>query len=115
MKKQKNRQTEIIDILNRNGGASINRLSGDYDSYTFEEVALHAKWTGTDHGRTLEPVELSVARLNVGIELLDTRVKLSVPKKTPISQPAVLISQFSSKIFGGEVYLPEPKKWDSGC
>jgi DeoR family deoxyribose operon repressor len=29
MKKQKNRQTEIIDILSRDGGASINRLSGD--------------------------------------------------------------------------------------
>jgi hypothetical protein len=104
-----------LEDIELNSELSIDRLSGDYDSYAFQEAEMHAKWTGFSHGRTIEPVELSVAKLNLGIELLDTRMMLSVPKKTPISQPAVLISQFSSKIFGGEIYLPEPKKWDFGA
>lgn len=94
---------------------NIARLSGDYDSYSFDDAALHAKWTGIDLLETIEPVELSVAKLHLGIELRDTQINLLLPEKTPLSQPTILINQFSSKVFGGEVFLAEPKQWDFGA
>lgn len=101
-----------IDLANE---LNINQLSGEYDSYSFEAVTMRAKWTGIDQLRTIEPVDVSVATLNVGIELHDTKINLSLPKKTPASQPAILINEFSTKLFGGEVYLPQPKSWDFGA
>ncbi|MFK8050612.1 MAG: YdbH domain-containing protein [Halioglobus sp.] len=94
---------------------NINELSGEYDSYSFDGVAMRAKWQGIDQLRTIEPVDISIANLNVGIELRDIQLHLSLPKKTPVSEPAIVINQLSSRIFGGEVYLPQPKSWDFGA
>ncbi len=98
----KSKSFELHDI-HLDSELNIGRLSGDYDSYSFDDATLHAKWTGIDHLKTIEPVELSVAKLNLGIELRDTQINLSLPKKTPVSQPAILINQLSCKIFGGVV------------
>jgi hypothetical protein len=38
-----------------------------------------------------------------------------MPKATPVAQPVVDIEQFSAGMFGGRVYLPEPRRWDFGA
>ncbi len=90
----------------------IVNLSGIYDQYQFEGVALTAHWTGIEQWQTLQPIEFSMAKLDVGFEVLDTRARLSLPKAASIVKPVVNIEAYSSVMFGGRVFLAEPQAWD---
>jgi hypothetical protein len=51
----------------------------------------------------------------MGFEVTDTRLRLSLPSATPITQPVVNIEALSADMFGGQVLLPEPHEWDFGA
>ena len=94
---------------------AIGNLSGSYDEYRFEGMTLAANWTGTELWKTQQSVEFSLAKLNVGFDLVDIQARVALPKATPIAQPIVNIEQFSAGMFGGRVYLPQPRQWDFGA
>ncbi|RLA48185.1 MAG: hypothetical protein DRQ97_04790 [Gammaproteobacteria bacterium] len=93
----------------------IHNLSGSYNEYSFGGVALAANWSGIERWQTQQPVEFSMAKLNVGFDLIDIQARLDMPQATPITQPVVNIEQFSTGMFGGRLYLPEPHQWDFGA
>ncbi len=92
----------------------IENLSGSYGDYNFEGLELAANWSGIERWKTLQPIEFSMARLDIGFDVVDIQARLAMPKSTPIAQPVVNIEQFSAGMFGGRVYLPEPHRWDFG-
>lgn len=94
---------------------SIRNLSGTYDEYRFDGMALTADWTGIKRWKTKQSVEFSLARFNMGFDVVDIQARLSLPKPTPIEQPLVNIEQFSAGMFGGRIYLAEPEQWDFGA
>ena len=100
------RQSAKLDIQN---------LSGSYDDYNFEGLQLAANWTGIERWKTQQAIEFSMARLDIGFDVVDIQVRLAMPKSTPIAEPVVNIEQFSAGMFGGRVYLPEPRRWDFGA
>ncbi len=91
---------------------TIQNLSGSYDEYSFEGLELAASWSGIERWKTQKPVEFSMARLDIGFDVIDIRARLRMPQATPIAQPVVNIEQFSAGMFGGRVYLPQPGRWD---
>jgi hypothetical protein len=91
---------------------TIQNLFGSYDEYSFEGLELAASWSGIERWKTQKPVEFSMARLDIGFDVIDIRARLRMPQATPIAQPVVNIEQFSAGMFGGRVYLPQPGRWD---
>jgi len=110
-------QSRNFDIASWQQQAQLNiqKLSGSYDEYSFEGLELTAKWSGIELWKTQQPVEFSMARLDIGFDVVDIQAQLHMPKPTPIAQPVVNIEQFSAGMFGGRVYLPEPHRWDFGA
>ncbi|MEH6635991.1 MAG: YdbH domain-containing protein [Halioglobus sp.] len=94
---------------------TIRDISGSYDEYRFEGAALAAHWRGIEHWKTLKPIELSMAQLDIGFVLVDILALVDLPKPTPIVQPLVYIEKFSAGMFGGRLYLPQPRQWDFGA
>jgi len=94
---------------------NIQNLSGSYDEYRFEGMKLAANWSGIERWKTQRPVEFSMAKLDVGFDVVDIQARLDIPKSAPIAQPVVNIEQFSAGMFGGRVYLPQPRQWDFGA
>lgn len=107
---------ETFDIasLQQNSQLVIQDLSGIYEEYQFGGMALKAAWSGIEQWKTRGSIDFSLARLNVGFDLLDIHAQLRLPKATPIAQPVVSIEKLSAGMFGGRVYLPEPARWDFG-
>ena len=113
---------ELSSVVDGNGFAMkdfdqqarlvVGNLSGAFGEYRFERATLNASWTGIDKWRTRSPVSIAIDKLNLGFDVLDTRVQLSLPRDTPIDQPLIKIETFSSKVFGGRVFLPKPQPWD---
>ncbi|MEH6571412.1 MAG: YdbH domain-containing protein [Halioglobus sp.] len=101
-----------VDALSQHSQLTLGNLSGSYDEYRFEGGALTASWAGIDKWRTKVPVELGIEKLNVGFDILDTRMQISLPRATPIDQPSVKMETFSSSVFGGRLFLPKPYLWD---
>jgi hypothetical protein len=104
-----------VDTWRQSAGLDIQNLSGNYDDYNFEGLELAADWTGIERWKTRQPIEFSIARLDIGFDVVDIQVRLAMPKSTPIAEPVVNIEQFSAGMFGGRVYLPEPRRWDFGA
>lgn len=98
--------------LNQQARLVIGNLSGTLGEYRFERATMNARWTGINTWKTQSPVSIGIDKLNLGFDVLDTRVQLSLPRDTPIDQPLINIEDFSSKVFGGRVFLPEPQPWD---
>ncbi|MEH6582507.1 MAG: YdbH domain-containing protein [Halioglobus sp.] len=107
-------QSSSFDLagLKQQSQLKIADLSGVYDEYQFEGIALDAKWSGVEQWQTQGPAEFSMKRLNMGFEVLDTHALLSLPKATAIDQPTISLDELSSTVFGGRLYLPEPHVWD---
>jgi hypothetical protein len=107
-------QSQNFDVTTWQQQAQLNirNLSGSYEEYSFEGLELAAKWTGIERWKTQQPVEFSMARLDVGFDVVDIQARLDMPQATPITQPVVNIEEFSAGMFGGRVYLPEPSRWD---
>ena len=91
---------------------TVKDVSGTYDEYPFNTLALAAHWTGVQHWKTLQPVELSLNRLDMGFEVHAIEARASLPKATDIAQPALRVDAFSADVFGGQLFLPEPGYWD---
>ncbi|MGK0499743.1 MAG: hypothetical protein ACJAYG_001385 [Oceanicoccus sp.] len=102
---------ELAD-LKQQSELKINDFSGVYDEYPFEGIALDAQWSGIEQWQTQRPVEFTMERFNMGFDLLDTRALLSLPKTTDFDNQKITINEFSSGVFGGNVYLPKPYEWD---
>lgn len=100
------------DQMKQQARLHIDGLSGSYGEYQFEGVDVSAAWSGIEQWQTLEPAILSMSRLNVGFDVTDTRLSVALPRPTPLGQPVISIEQFESGMFGGQVYLPEPRRWD---
>jgi len=98
--------------LKQQSQLKITQLSGLYDEYQFEGIALDAQWSGVDHWQTQKPIKLSMKRFDIGFELHNRHLSVSLPQPTAIDQPAINIDKFSSEVFGGKVYLSEPHEWD---
>jgi hypothetical protein len=101
----------MID-LDQQARLVVGNLSGTLDEYRFEQATLNASWTGIDQWRTQLPVSIAIEKLNMGFDILDTRLQFSLPRDTPIDNPLITIEHFSSNVFGGQVYLPKPQPWD---
>jgi len=110
-------QSQNFDVSNwqQQTQLNIHNLSGSYDEYRFEGMKLAANWSGIAQWKTPRPIEFSMAKLNVGFDVVDIHARVHMPKPTPIIQPVVNIEQFSAGMFGGRVYLPEPRRWDFGA
>ena len=93
----------------------VQNLSGSFDEYRFEGMALTAHWSGIEQWKTQRPVEFTMAKLNAGFDVVDIQAQFGLPQPTPIAQPVVRIEKFSAGMFGGRVYLPEPRRWDFGA
>lgn len=91
---------------------SAKRISGTVSDYAFEDLELTTTWSGITEWKTLEPLQISVARFNAGIALQDITLQVSLPTFTPIAQPQVRIDAFSTQVFGGELALAEAQVWD---
>jgi hypothetical protein len=85
---------------------------GSVGDYRFDRLALAADWTGITQWQTRQPVELSVAELNLGFKVRDIQLRVSLPKATAIAQPQLRIDAFSAGMFGGQLLLPQPQSWD---
>jgi hypothetical protein len=107
-------QSQNFDVTTWQQQAQLNirNLSGNYEEYSFEGLELAANWTGIELWKTQQPVEFSLARLDVGFDVVDIQARLHMPQATPITHPVVNIEEFSAGMFGGRVYLPEPRRWD---
>jgi len=90
----------------------FSNVTGLYGEYQFEGVALDAQWSGIEQWQTLRPIEFTMKRFNMGLDLFDTHALLSLPMATAINSPKVNIDAFSSDVFGGRVYLPEAHEWN---
>jgi Dicarboxylate transport len=107
-------ETFELDSLQQEAQLQIQNVSGSYGEYQFEGMALAAGWSGVEQWATRESVEFSLAKLNVGFDLVDIQARMRLPKATPIARPQVSLEQFTAGMFGGRVYLPEPARWDFG-
>lgn len=90
----------------------VKGISGIFDEYPFNTLALSARWTGIQQWKTVRPVELSLGRLDMGFEVREIRTLASLPEATDITRPALKIEAFSADIFGGQLLLPKPGYWD---
>jgi len=108
--------TEKFDLesLQQESQLQVQNVSGSYGEYQFEGMAVAAGWSGVEQWATRESIEFSLAKLNVGFDLIDIQARMRLPKATPIAQPRVSLEQFTAGMFGGRVYLPEPVQWDFG-
>jgi len=102
---------DLVD-LKQQAHLSIENISGSYNDYSFEGLTLSAGWKGIEEWQTIEPVKLSLQKLDVGFALTDTSLRLSLPIPTPINQPDIHIEQFTTEVFGGELFLPKPQPWN---
>jgi hypothetical protein len=91
---------------------TVQGLSGSYDEYHFDNLALTANWTGVQKWKTAQPATLTLEKLNIGFEVRDIVVRASLPKATSVAQPAGRIEEFSADMFGGQLYLPQATRWD---
>jgi hypothetical protein len=91
---------------------ALGNVSGTYDEYHFENLALMGHWTGIERWKTVQPVQFSLQRLDMGFAVRDIVARASLPKATAIAQPSLRIEEFSAGLFGGQLFLPEPGNWD---
>jgi Dicarboxylate transport len=92
--------------------ASITNMSGSLDEYRFDGLSLTADWSGITRWKTRKPLEISLAKIRPGFAVENIRLRVSLPKATPIAQPQVRIETFTAGLFGGEVCLPDAQFWD---
>ncbi|MEM1111840.1 MAG: YdbH domain-containing protein [Pseudomonadota bacterium] len=99
--------------IGQQASIQLESVDGVYDEeYAFSGLSLGGAWEGLDVWRTLTPFEVVVESVNPGIDISDIRARVSMPRPTPLSAPYVNVEAFSIAMFGGRVYLPEPRPWD---
>ena len=94
---------------------TFENISGEFNDYSFEGLALSADWSGISHWNTLQPLQLSISTLSPGFPVQQIHVLASLPQVTPIAAPKVRLDAFSATMFGGEVVLPTAQTWDFGA
>jgi hypothetical protein len=87
-------------------------IAGSFGDYRFAGLRADTAWVGLDQVRTLRPLAVELDSLFVGFELQETRAQISLPQTTPLVAPTLVIEQFTSRLFGGRVYLPDAREWD---
>lgn len=93
----------------------LHGLSGRVDEYPFEKLALVANWSGMEQWKTVQPIELSLEKLDMGFAVHGIVASISLPKATAITTPSVRLETFTAGMFGGQLFLPEPALWDFGA
>jgi hypothetical protein len=89
-------------------------VSGMYDDYRFSGLAIDTAWRGLDAPQTLRPIDIQLTALDVGFDLSDIQLLLSLPG-TAANQPLLVnIDAFTSTAFGGSLFLPESGQWEMG-
>lgn len=94
---------------------TLHGLSGRVENYHFEKLALRANWSGMERWRTVQPVEFSLEKLDLGFEVHNIVASITLPKATAITKPSVRLEKFSAAMFGGQLFLQEPTLWDFGA
>ena len=90
-------------------------LSGNIGENHFQRLALSARWSGIDQWKTMQPIKVTLEKLESGFEVQDFTAQITLPKPTPIAQPALRIETVSARIFGGTLDLPKAVIWDFGA
>ncbi|MEH6590456.1 MAG: YdbH domain-containing protein [Halioglobus sp.] len=89
-------------------------ISGIYDEYRFDGLAIDTAWSGIDSPQTLRPIDIKLSALDVGFGLSNIQLLLGLPG-TAVNQDLLInINAFTSEAFGGTLYLPQPAQWDMG-
>jgi hypothetical protein len=101
-----------LSSLKQSSSLSLDDVSGSYAEYRFEKLKLRGGWHGVDKWQTRKPIKISLNKLNVGFDIRNTQLSLSLPEATSILQPKVTLESYSSQVFGGTVVLPEAAPWD---
>lgn len=91
---------------------SIEGVTGSINEYRFEGLALSAGWSGVTRWKTQQPLEVALAKLDLGVELKNIHLRASLPQSTPVSHPQVRLDVFSANLFGGQLSLPAAVVWD---
>ncbi len=94
---------------------ALHGLSGKVDEYQFENFELAANWSGIERWKTVQPVELSLEKLDLGFEMHNIVASITLPTATVITKPSVNIEKFSAGMFSGQLFLPKPAIWDFGA
>lgn len=108
-------QSLSVAMLKQRSKLEVTNLTGMYGEYRFEGLNLSADWSGIEQLQTNTPVEFTLAKLNLGFDVTDIHARLSLPTATPMVQPVISIEAFTAGVFGGQVFLSEPRSWDFGA
>lgn len=92
-----------------------NGVTGQYGEYAFVNLDTDVSWQGVERWQTRRPATIALESVNVGFPIADLALSLSLPEPTPPASPTVTVNTFYSRVFGGEVYLPEPVTWRVGA
>jgi hypothetical protein len=91
---------------------TVENVTGGINDYSFEGLALSADWSGTTRWKTLQPLDISLAKLNIGLQVTDIHLRASLPKTTAIALPQVRVETLTATLLGGQLTLPEAQAWD---
>jgi hypothetical protein len=94
---------------------TLENITGGFNEYRFEGLALTADWSGITRWKTRQPLQLSIAALNIGFAMKEVRLQASLPTATPIAAPQVRLDALSIGLFGGKLILPKAQAWDFGA
>jgi hypothetical protein len=108
-------ETWDVASVQQQSALVIDKLSGNFEDYSFEGITLDAQWSGVEQWKTLRPAEFAIAKLNTGFDVVDVRASVTLPQPTAIAHPVAHIEQFSAGMFGGRIYLPKAHSWDFGA
>jgi hypothetical protein len=104
-----------LEGLRQETTLSLQGVSGRFEDYRFADLSLDADWQGAERWQTSRPVRLSLGRLDLGFELSDLKATAQVLRLNVTEPPIVRLESFSSGVFGGRLFLPEPALWDFGA
>lgn len=90
-------------------------ISGQYGDYSFDNLNALFNWKGIEQWHTEQAATLTMDSVNVGFPVSNVTATLSLPEPTSPTSPTVKVHTFSSSVFGGEIYLPEPVTWRVGA
>ncbi len=85
-------------------------ISGAWRDYPFEGLGVSSRLRGIQHLRSEGPVDLNVARVNVGFDVFAMQAGLSVAEVA--SGLVIEAETFSAEMFGGRTWLPNPHRWE---
>ena len=91
---------------------TIDDLSGLYDNMLFDSLSTAMTFTGRDTWTMPNPATLTLRQVQSGIEVSDISMKVHLSPLPNMLIPRVEISDFSSHMFGGEIFS-DPFTFDS--